>query len=138
MRPSSTIISTRFWHILTMISELLELSLCWTLCSLPVITAVPAAAALYHTCALCVRRGESGAFSRFLRSFSHNLKDRFRIIITSSESIGISNQNRSRISLHYPCFNISHHPPSKRDTVLFCKLLMGNNNIGSYLRIKHG
>ena len=56
------------------ISELLELSLCWTLCSLPVITAVPAAAALYHTCALCVRRGEDGAFGRFLRSFRQNLR----------------------------------------------------------------
>lgn len=46
MRPSSTIISTRFWHILTMISELLELSLCWTLCSLPVITAGASTTAL--------------------------------------------------------------------------------------------
>ena len=64
MRPSSTIISTRFWHILTMISELLELSLCWTLCSLPVITAVPAAAGARASTRLMSQTGSADPLKR--------------------------------------------------------------------------
>lgn len=54
--------------------DIVGISLLWLFLSLPVVTALPAAAALYHTCALCIRRGEEGAFTRFFRSFRQNLR----------------------------------------------------------------
>lgn len=63
-----------FFRSLSWMVDIIGISFLWLLLSLPVITAVPAAAALYHTCALCVRRGEDGAFGRFLRSFRQNLR----------------------------------------------------------------
>lgn len=54
--------------------DVVGISLLWLFLCLPAVTALPATAALYHTCALCIRRGEAGAFSRFLRSFRQNLR----------------------------------------------------------------
>lgn len=54
--------------------DLVGISLFWAILCLPVVTVVPATAALYHTAALCLRRGEKGAFLRFFRSFRRNLK----------------------------------------------------------------
>nr|WP_279285667.1 DUF624 domain-containing protein [Colidextribacter sp. OB.20] len=50
------------------------LSLLWMLLCLPVVTAVPATAALYYAVVKCVRRRESGAFRAYLRAFRDNLK----------------------------------------------------------------
>lgn len=54
--------------------DIVGISLLWLFLCLPVVTALPATAALYHTCALCIRRGEEGAFTRFFRSFRQNLR----------------------------------------------------------------
>ncbi len=54
--------------------DLVGISLFWAILCLPVVTIVPATAALYHTAALCLRQGEKGAFLRFFRSFWQNLK----------------------------------------------------------------
>lgn len=54
--------------------DVVGISLLWLFLCLPVVTALPATAALYHTCALCIRRGENGAFTRFFRSFRRNLR----------------------------------------------------------------
>lgn len=40
-------LSSRFWFLLCKVAQLLELSICWSLCSLPVITAGAASAALF-------------------------------------------------------------------------------------------
>ena len=54
--------------------DLVGISLFWAILCLPVVTVVPATAALYHTAALCLRQGEKGAFLRFFRSFWGNLR----------------------------------------------------------------
>lgn len=54
--------------------DIVGISLLWLFLCLPVVTVLPATAALYHTCALCIRRGEDGAFTRFFRSFRRNLR----------------------------------------------------------------
>lgn len=54
--------------------DIVGVSLLWLFLCLPVITVLPATAALYHTCALCIRRGEAGAFTRFFRSFRRDLR----------------------------------------------------------------
>ena len=63
-----------FFRSLSWAVDIVGISILWLFLSLPLVTLVPASAALYQTCALCVRRGESGAFSRFLRSFLGNLR----------------------------------------------------------------
>lgn len=62
-----------FFRSLSWMVDIVGISFLWVLLCLPVVTVVPATAALYHTCALCIRRGEVGAFTRFLRSFWRNL-----------------------------------------------------------------
>lgn len=56
------------------ILDVCVLSLLWLVCSLPVLTAVPAASALYYSCVKCLRRGEKGPYLNFLRAFRDNLK----------------------------------------------------------------
>lgn len=56
------------------ILDVCVLSLLWLVCSLPVLTAVPAASALYYSCVKCLRRGEKGPYVNFLRAFRDNLK----------------------------------------------------------------
>lgn len=63
-----------FFRALSWAVDIVGISFLWLLLSLPVVTVVPAAAALYQTCALCIRRGETGAFRRFFRSFLGNLR----------------------------------------------------------------
>ena len=48
----------RFWQTLDHFADLLILSLLWLVCSLPLITAGAASAALYDAVARCVRGGE--------------------------------------------------------------------------------
>ncbi len=55
--------------------DLVGLSLLWTMLSLPLVTAVPAAAALYHALYRVFRKKDDDrAFLLFLRSFRENLK----------------------------------------------------------------
>lgn len=56
------------------IMDVCVLSLMWLLCSLPVLTVVPASSALYYSCVKCLRRGEKGPYVNFLRAFRDNLK----------------------------------------------------------------
>ncbi len=56
------------------IMDVCVLSLMWLLCSLPVVTIVPASSALYYSCVKCLRRGEKGPYVNFLRAFRDNLK----------------------------------------------------------------
>lgn len=56
------------------IMDVCVLSLMWLLCSLPVLTIVPASSALYYSCVKCLRRGEKGPYVNFLRAFRDNLK----------------------------------------------------------------
>lgn len=67
--PNNGLFRTLSWLV-----DLIGLSLFWAILCLPVITILPATAALYHTAALCLRRWEAGAFTRFFRSFRQNLR----------------------------------------------------------------
>ena len=62
------------WGWLSTLVDVAGLSLLWMLLCLPVVTAVPATAALYYAVVKCVRRRESGAFRAYLRAFRDNLK----------------------------------------------------------------
>lgn len=62
-----------FWSWLTKLPELCGLSLVWLLCSLPVITLVPATIALYDAAARNLRPDEKGMYRRFFRTFKNEL-----------------------------------------------------------------
>ena len=61
------------WHVLNNITDVLLLSLLWTLCSLPVITLGAASTALYDSVVRCIRYGEEGPYRRFFRTFRNEL-----------------------------------------------------------------
>lgn len=63
-----------FWKCFDKMADVLGLSLLWLLCSLPVVTAGPACAALYDAAAHCVRGGEPGPYRRFFRTFRREFK----------------------------------------------------------------
>ena len=63
-----------FWKCFDKMADVLGLSLLWLLCSLPVVTAGPACAALYDAAARCVRGGEPGPYRRFFRTFRREFK----------------------------------------------------------------
>lgn len=54
--------------------DLVLLSLCWILCSLPLVTVGSASAALYYSAVKCVRRGEEHPVRNFFHSFRENLR----------------------------------------------------------------
>lgn len=68
MKPSSSILNTRLWQLLTVISELLELSLCWSLCSLPVITMGAASAAMLDVLTQLRAGGDGHVVKQFFRA----------------------------------------------------------------------
>ena len=57
------------WKLLGYFGDFLMLSLIWALCSFPLITLGAATTALYDTVVHCVRRNESGMFSRYFQTF---------------------------------------------------------------------
>ena len=63
----------RFWQTLDRFADLLILSLLWLVCSLPLITAGAASAALYDAVARCVRGGEPMPWKRFWQTFRREL-----------------------------------------------------------------
>lgn len=70
-----------FWRTVARIGDLLGLSLCWLICSLPLFTAGTATAALYDAVAHCVRGEEQGTFVRFFRSLRGNFKSTLPITL---------------------------------------------------------
>ena len=63
------------WAWLSTLVDICGLSIVWILLCLPVVTAGPATAALYHAVAVCVRPREPGAFGDYFRSFRRNLRE---------------------------------------------------------------
>lgn len=61
------------WQPFGKIADYLILSALWLLCSVPIVTAGAASAALYDCCARCVRGGERDMISRFFRTFRREL-----------------------------------------------------------------
>ena len=63
-----------FWQGLARVCDIVGLSICWAVCSLPVFTVGAATTALYDAVYHGVRRGEQGDYARFFRTF----RDSFR------------------------------------------------------------
>ena len=63
------------WAWLSALVDICGLSIVWIFLCLPVVTAGPATAALYHAVVVCVRGQEPGAFGDYFRSFRQNLKE---------------------------------------------------------------
>ena len=63
-----------FWRNVARVGDLIGLSVCWMICSLPLFTAGAATVALYDATVHCVRREEGGTFARYFRSFRDNFK----------------------------------------------------------------
>lgn len=62
------------WVWLSTLVDVFGLSILWVFLCLPVVTMIPATAALYYTVVKCVRGREGGAFGYYLRSFRNNFK----------------------------------------------------------------
>lgn len=63
-----------FMAMLVRIANLILLSFFWAVCCLPVVTVIPASAALYHTTAKVVRGNGSGVARDFFRTFRQEFK----------------------------------------------------------------
>lgn len=63
-----------FWRPLGKLSDVLTLSIGWTLLSLPVVTMGAATAALYDSVSHCLLGGENGPMARFWNTFKRELK----------------------------------------------------------------
>ena len=62
------------WKPFGYVADFLILSAIWLLCSVPIVTAGAAFAALYDCCARCVLGGEQELLTRFFRTFRRELK----------------------------------------------------------------
>ena len=62
------------WQIFGFVGDIVVLSLLWTVCSAPLLTAGAATAALYDTVTACFRRKEQDYLRRFFRTFRRELK----------------------------------------------------------------
>ena len=63
-----------FFRFLGWVLDIAVLSVLWLVCSLPIVTIGPASAALYYSCAKCLRHGEPGPYRNFFSAFRQNLK----------------------------------------------------------------
>ncbi len=63
-----------FFRFTDRVLDLIVLSLLWVVCSLPVVTVGAASAALYYSCAKCLRHKEGGAYRSFFAAFRQNLR----------------------------------------------------------------
>lgn len=63
-----------FWRGFTRVMDLVGLTMCWIICSLPVVTICASTTALYDAIYHGVRLGEQGDYVRFLRTFRRELK----------------------------------------------------------------
>ena len=62
------------WRWCSRILDIMVLSVCWFFCSIPLVTAGAASAALYDAAVHGIRRDEPGAYVRFFRTFRRELK----------------------------------------------------------------
>ncbi len=63
-----------FWRGFARVCDVVGLSVCWLVCSLPVITVGAATVALYDAVFHGVRKGEPGDYARFFRTFRDSFK----------------------------------------------------------------
>ena len=63
-----------FFRFTGRVLDIVVLSVLWLVCSLPIVTIGPASAALYYSCAKCLRHQEPGPYRNFLSAFRQNLK----------------------------------------------------------------
>lgn len=63
-----------FMNIMVRIANLMILSFFWLICCIPVITALPASAAMYHTMVKVVHRQGNGVAKDFFHAFAGSLK----------------------------------------------------------------
>jgi uncharacterized membrane protein YesL len=61
------------WRFFGTLFDLVGLTLCWVLCSLPVLTLPAATMALYDSVARCIKGVEGGAYGRFFRTLRNEL-----------------------------------------------------------------
>ena len=61
------------WSFFDSLFDLVGLTLCWVVCSLPVVTLPAATTALYDSVARCVKGDDGGAYSRFFRTWRNEL-----------------------------------------------------------------
>ena len=61
------------WQFFGILFDLVGLTLCWVLCSLPVLTLPAATIALYDSVARCIKGVEGGAYGRFFRTYAKEL-----------------------------------------------------------------
>ncbi len=63
-----------FWRGFARVCDVVGLSVCWVVCSLPVVTVGAATTALYDAVFHGVRKGELGDYARFFRTFRDSFK----------------------------------------------------------------
>lgn len=61
------------WRAVSRLADYMMLSLCWLLCSLPLVTLGATCTALYDCAAHCFHDGEEGMFRRFFRTLKNEL-----------------------------------------------------------------
>lgn len=66
--------TNHFWRWFARAMDLFGLSLCWLVCSIPLLTLGAATTALYDAVYHGVRRGEDGTYARFFRTFRREWK----------------------------------------------------------------
>lgn len=66
--------NSTFSRFMNLLGDLIALSLCWFLCSIPVITLGAASTAAYYTAAKSIRFKSGTLFASFFHSFRSNLK----------------------------------------------------------------
>lgn len=66
--------SNKVFRFFSWLLDILLLGGIWILCSLPVLTIVPASSALYYSCAKCLRFKESAPCRNFFSAFKQNLR----------------------------------------------------------------
>lgn len=63
-----------FFRFTGRVLDVIVLSLLWFVCCLPVVTILPATAALYYSCVKCIRYREPGPYGSFFSAFRENLR----------------------------------------------------------------
>ena len=63
-----------FWRWVGKIPDIIGLSFCWYICSLPLITIIPASCALFDAISRTLMMDDKGCYKRFFRSFIRELK----------------------------------------------------------------
>lgn len=63
-----------FWRWVGKIPDIVGLSFCWYICSIPLITIIPASCALFDAVSRTLMMDDKGCYKRFFRSFVRELK----------------------------------------------------------------